>query len=110
MALAAPVEEDFGSDEQISKQVFQTYECRSIGKGKPHAGDIAEASSLRCVSSSSTAGLGIGIVCRFLYACANTCAQKYSSQLMLSCTPHGCSRAACNRIMSSSGDAVHAVL
>uniref|UniRef100_A0A383VKE6 UBA domain-containing protein n=1 Tax=Tetradesmus obliquus TaxID=3088 RepID=A0A383VKE6_TETOB len=49
MALAAPVEEDFGSDEQISKQVFQTYECKSIGKGKPHAGDIAEPSSLSAI-------------------------------------------------------------
>jgi hypothetical protein len=56
MALAAPAEEDFGSDEQISKQVFQTYQCRSIDKGKPHAGDIAEASSLRCASSSSSTG------------------------------------------------------
>lgn len=68
MALAAPVEEDFGSDEQLSKQVFQTYECKSIGKGKPHAGDIAEPSSLRCLSSSSsTAGLHGPCICAWRF-------------------------------------------
>lgn len=48
MAVNAAPEEDFGSGEAVLKQVFQPYVCRSIAdRGLPHAGDIAEASSLR---------------------------------------------------------------
>lgn len=40
-------EAEAGVADAVSKQVFTAYACRSIGRGKPHPGDIAEASSLR---------------------------------------------------------------
>jgi hypothetical protein len=39
--------EDESVSEQVSREVFTTYECRSINRGIVHPGDIAEPSSLR---------------------------------------------------------------
>eukprot|EP00775_Hariotina_reticulata_P007699 gene7699-7898_t len=35
--------------EQLSKEIFTSYVCKSIQRGRPHAGDIAEASSLSAI-------------------------------------------------------------
>lgn len=35
--------------EALSKMVFSSYVCRSVARGKPHPGDIAEPTSLRLV-------------------------------------------------------------
>ena len=32
--------------DQATKQVFAAYACKSVTRGRPHPGDIAEASSL----------------------------------------------------------------
>ena len=40
--------EDESVSEEVSRQVFSTYECKSIDRGIVHPGDIAEPSSLRC--------------------------------------------------------------
>ena len=39
---------DESVSEALSKDVFSTYVCRSLQRGVPHPGDIAEASGLRC--------------------------------------------------------------
>jgi P-loop containing NTP hydrolase pore-1 len=39
--------EDQGIAEQVSRQIFSTYQCRSIDRGLKHPGDIAEPASLR---------------------------------------------------------------
>eukprot|EP00878_Enallax_costatus_P032695 GHUV01035950.1.p1 GENE.GHUV01035950.1~~GHUV01035950.1.p1 ORF type:complete len:643 (+),score=180.98 GHUV01035950.1:954-2882(+) len=50
MALAAGDAEDFGTGEAVSKQIFTPYVCKSTAaRGKSHAGDIAEASSLSAI-------------------------------------------------------------
>jgi hypothetical protein len=45
------VEDEHGDTslaENVTKEIFTSYVCKSIDRGKPHPGDIAEASSLRC--------------------------------------------------------------
>lgn len=41
--------EDESVSEALSKDVFSTYVCRSLQRGIPHPGDIAEASGLRYI-------------------------------------------------------------
>lgn len=41
--------EDESVSEALSKHVFTTYVCRSLQRGIPHPGDIAEASGLRYI-------------------------------------------------------------
>jgi hypothetical protein len=53
-AVTAAADEDLDeSPEAVTKEVFKPYQCRCssiVARGAvPHAGDIAEASSLRCV-------------------------------------------------------------
>ena len=59
-ARDGPRAEDAGEDEsvseQVSRQVFSTYDCRSIDRGIVHPGDIAEPSSLRCGACLNCAG------------------------------------------------------
>lgn len=43
---------DESVSEALSKDVFSTYVCRSLQRGIPHPGDIAEASGLRWESPS----------------------------------------------------------
>jgi hypothetical protein len=38
---------DESFSESLSKDVFATYQCRSVRRGIEHPGDIAEASGLR---------------------------------------------------------------
>jgi hypothetical protein len=48
MAAAAGGEELHESvSESVSKEVFSSYVCRSIDRGREHPGDISEAASLR---------------------------------------------------------------
>lgn len=48
MALSANDADDYDTSEAVSKQIFTSYVCKSsASRGLPHAGDIAEASSLR---------------------------------------------------------------
>ena len=34
----------------MSKEIFSTYECRSVDRGQPHPGDIAEPASLSAIA------------------------------------------------------------
>lgn len=45
---AGAVEGDEAGLDNTSKLVFTNYVCRSLNRGKPHPGDIAEAASLGC--------------------------------------------------------------
>lgn len=55
---AAADEELDESPEAVTKEVFKPYQCRCssiVAKGAvPHAGDVAEASSLRCAVQTVT--------------------------------------------------------
>lgn len=35
--------------EAVSKEVFSSYTCSSVDRGRQHPGDISEAASLRCL-------------------------------------------------------------
>lgn len=64
---AAADEELDESPEAVTKEVFKPYQCRCssiVAKGAvPHAGDIAEASSLRCAAYTSVTEAVVETTC-----------------------------------------------
>eukprot|EP00892_Ulva_mutabilis_P003294 jgi/Ulvmu1/1336/UM011_0064.1 len=49
-ARAQAQDEDEGVSEQVSTEIFASYECKSIDRGIVHPGDIAEPASLSAIS------------------------------------------------------------
>lgn len=72
-AATVAADEDLDeSAEAVTKEVFKPYQCRCssiVAKGAvPHAGDIAEASSLRCVVVVQTGYIYAFAVRQFKYS------------------------------------------
>jgi hypothetical protein len=72
-AISATAGEDESVSEQVSREVFTTYECRSIDRGIVHPGDIAEPSSLRYATAwrveSNLSGRSAAARCEGLVGC-----------------------------------------
>ncbi len=63
------VEGDEAAGEAATKQVFTPYVCRTIDRGIPHPGDVAEAASLAYVDGGVAGGVVLPSL-RSAVACA----------------------------------------